>query len=113
MASAGSYSFTARLMLGDGRRGCSGVLVAPGWIATAASCFADPATETVPAGRPALKTVATIGRNDLTSTAGQVREVVELVPREGRDLVLGRLATPTTGITPVKFATTPPPPVRP
>ncbi|WP_330290720.1 FG-GAP-like repeat-containing protein [Streptomyces sp. NBC_00576] len=108
-ASGSTYSFTARLNVGDGQRACSGALVAPGWIATAASCFvADPVTESVPAGRPALKTVATIGTSDLATNAGQVREVVELVPREGRDLVLARLATPTTGITPVKLATTAP-----
>ncbi|MFF2953371.1 trypsin-like serine protease [Kitasatospora sp. NPDC057965] len=106
----GSYAFTAKLDIGDGRRACSGALVDPYWIITAAGCFADdPARPTnVPAGPPALRTTATIGRTDLTTTAGQVRDIAELVPRTDRDLVLARLATPVTDITPLAVATTAP-----
>ncbi|MFL4905765.1 tachylectin-related carbohydrate-binding protein [Streptomyces sp. MMS24-I2-30] len=109
-AASNSYAFTARLDIGDGQRACSGTLVYTDWLLTAASCFAaDPAVSLdVPAGAPAPATTATIGRADLTGTAGQVRSVVELVPHPDQDLVLARLATPVTGITPVGLATTAP-----
>nr|BEK62901.1 hypothetical protein KPHV_01280 [Kitasatospora purpeofusca] len=105
-----SYAFTAKLDIGDGQRACTGALIDPFWIVTAASCFADdPARPaTVPAGPPALRTTATVGRTDLTTTTGQVRDVVELVPRSDRDLVMARLANPVTGITPVAVAGTAP-----
>ncbi|MEU5087740.1 FG-GAP-like repeat-containing protein [Streptomyces sp. NPDC021356] len=102
------FAFAARLDIGDGQRACSAALVAPQWLAASAHCFADDGAAQVPAGKPKWKTTATIGRTDLTSTAGQVREVVELVPRSDRDLVLARLSSPATGITPVALASTPP-----
>ncbi|MGW7547545.1 trypsin-like serine protease [Streptomyces sp. NPDC054770] len=107
-ASGTTYSYTARLDIGDGTRACSGVLVDAEWLLTAASCFvADPAAGlTVPAGRPQLTTTATIGRTDLTTTDGEVRTVVELVPRTDRDLVLARLNRPVTSVAPVSLATT-------
>lgn len=109
-ATDGTYAFTAELAIGDNYRGCTGALIAPQWIATAASCFAtDPAQpETVAAGKPSHKTTATIGRTDLNSTTGAVDEIVELVPYPGRDLVLARLAKPTSGIVPVALATAAP-----
>ncbi|MFD7588644.1 trypsin-like serine protease, partial [Kitasatospora sp. NPDC059811] len=105
----GSYAFTARIDIGNGTRACSGALIDPYWIITAASCFADNPAQpaTVPAGPPALKTTATIGRTDPTTT-GQVRDVAELVPRTDRDLVMLRLANPVTDITPLALSTTAP-----
>ncbi|WEH29047.1 FG-GAP-like repeat-containing protein [Streptomyces sp. AM 3-1-1] len=103
-----SYAFTARLDIGQGTRACSGALVAPNWIATSASCFAEnTSTAEAPEGAPRWKTTATIGRQDLTTTSGQVRDVVEVVPRADRDLVLARLDRAVTGIAPVRLATTP------
>ncbi|MGW2961752.1 trypsin-like serine protease [Streptomyces sp. NPDC001220] len=95
-----SHAFTARLDIGNGTKACSGVLIAPQWVATAASCFADnpAASIKIPAGAPKLKTTATIGRTDLTTTTGTVREVVQLVPRDDRDLVLARLSAPVADI---------------
>ncbi|MFD5922240.1 trypsin-like serine protease, partial [Kitasatospora sp. NPDC127035] len=107
-----TYAFTANLDIGEGKRTCSGALVDPYWIVTAAGCFADnPAIPTtVSAGTPALRTVATLGRADLTTTGGHVADIVELVPRTDRDLVLARLATPVPGIAHLSVATTAPAP---
>ncbi|MYQ49419.1 trypsin-like serine protease [Streptomyces sp. SID4985] len=103
-----TYAATARLDIGDSTRGCSGVLVDTEWLLTAASCFVtDPATSlTVPAGKPALKTTATIGRTDLAGTQGEVRTVVELVPRTDRDVVLARLNRPVTTVAPLALSAT-------
>lgn len=105
-----TYAYTAQVIVGDHDRGCSGVLVDSEWLLTAASCFAaDPATSlTVPAGKPAQKTTATIGRSDLTGTDGAVRDIVELVPRTDRDVVLARLSRPVTNVAPLVLATTAP-----
>ncbi|MFE7816494.1 trypsin-like serine protease [Streptomyces sp. NPDC057433] len=98
--------FTARLDIGQGQRACSAALVDPEWLLTAVSCFAeDPGAElSVPAGVPELRTTATIGRTDLTTTAGQVRQVVELVPRTDRDVVLARLSDPVLNVPPVPLS---------
>jgi len=109
-ATATAYTFTAKLAIGDSFRSCTGTLVNAQWLLTAASCFADDYTVgfTVTAGAPKWKTTATIGRTDLTTTAGQVKDVVELVPHADRNLVLAKLATPVRGITPLRIGTTAP-----
>ncbi|MFB7476253.1 trypsin-like serine protease [Kitasatospora sp. NPDC056184] len=109
-AAAGSYAYTARLDIDNGAKACSAVLIDRLWIITAATCFTETANPgyPAPAGAPAKRTVATIGRTDLTKTDGVQTEVVELVPRADRDVVLGRLATPVDGIAPVPIATTSP-----
>ena len=106
------HTFTARLDIGSGQRACTAALVDSDWLLTAASCFVDDPELglEVPAGTPALATTATIGRTDLTTTGGEQRKVVELVPHENRDLVLGRLARPVTSISPVALATSAPAP---
>nr|WP_037846506.1 trypsin-like serine protease [Streptomyces sp. NRRL S-474] len=109
-ASETTYAYAAQVIVGDHHRGCSGALVGAEWLMTAASCFVDnPAAGlAVPAGKPQRKTTATIGRSDLTSSTGAVREVVELVPRTDRDVVLARLDRPVTGVAPIALATTAP-----
>ncbi|WP_344117566.1 trypsin-like serine protease [Streptomyces blastmyceticus] len=100
----GAYAFTAKLDIGGGQRGCSGVLVDASWLVTAASCFADPGGLDSAAGAPPQKTRATIGRTDLTTSAGQVDDVVEIVPHADRDVVLARLARPVLDVVPVPVA---------
>ncbi|ARZ70424.1 esterase [Streptomyces albireticuli] len=101
-AADGAYAFTAQLDIDEGARGCSAALVEQEWLVTAASCFADDPAKSfkISAGTPKRKTTATIGRTDLSGKGGGVVDVVELVPREDRDLVMARLARPVTGVKP-------------
>ncbi|MFD4172096.1 trypsin-like serine protease [Streptomyces anulatus] len=105
---AGTHTFTAKLEIGEGdtKRACTGALIDPRWVVTASSCFTT-GTATLVRGKPTAKTTATIGRTDLTAAGGHVSEISELVPYEGRDLVMARLAAPAAGISPVTIATTP------
>ncbi|MEV0371709.1 S1 family peptidase [Streptomyces sp. NPDC050636] len=106
----GTYAFTAKLDIGDGKRSCSGALVDKQWVITASSCFAENPNKgfKVSEGAPKWKTTATVGRTNLTQTTGSVTDVVELVPYQGRDLVMAKLAKPVTGVTPVAIGTTAP-----
>ncbi|MGO4463807.1 trypsin-like serine protease [Streptomyces sp. M-16] len=102
-AAAGQLASVVKLNIGDeaNSRACTGILVDQTWIATAASCFAATPGTPVPAGKPALKSTATL-------SDGKAVEVVDLVPRTDRDLVLARLATPAAGIAGIKRATAAP-----
>ncbi|MEW2294516.1 FG-GAP-like repeat-containing protein [Streptomyces sp. NPDC006743] len=97
-ATAGDQAFTARLVIGedDSLRSCSGALVHQQWLLTATSCFAPTPGAVVKPGKPALKTRATVGRQTL--------DVVEVVPRDDRDVAMVRLAEPVTTVTPVALA---------
>ncbi|MFD4756997.1 trypsin-like serine protease [Streptomyces sp. NPDC058426] len=105
-----THAYTAQLVVGSHDRGCSGVLVDADWLLTAASCFADDPAQSlsVPAGAPRKPVTATIGRTDLSSASGAEREIVELVPRTDRDVVLARLNRPVTDVAPAPLATAAP-----
>ncbi|MCY1136577.1 trypsin-like serine protease [Actinoplanes sp. Pm04-4] len=102
-AAAGAYPFVAQVAVSDSFA-CTGSLVAPQWIVTAADCFGPGATD-----RPAQPTTVTIGRSSLAANAtGRVRAVTSLVRHPGGAVVLARLDAPVTDITPVTIATAPP-----
>lgn len=97
-APAGSHLYTAQLRIGenDATRGCSGVLVSKQWMLTAANCFAATPGAEVPAGKPALKSTATLGKQSV--------DIVEVVPRNDRDVVMARLSQPIANVTPVTLS---------
>ncbi|WP_438290443.1 FG-GAP-like repeat-containing protein [Streptomyces sp. HUAS TT7] len=105
-AASGGYAFTAKLNVGEATA-CTGTLVDPQWVLTAASCFT---VDGKPAqtGKPALKTTVTVGRSDLTQATGSVREAVELVPRTDRDVVMVKLSNRIQNVVPAKVASTAP-----
>ncbi len=106
-APSGSHGFVAKVQVGEDRS-CTGALIDTQWIVTAATCFPEniPAGQTAATGAPKKATTAIIGRSDLTTTTGHAVKVVELVGHPNRNLVLGRLATRITDVTPVPIATT-------
>lgn len=97
-AAATDHAFTARLHIGEGDtlRGCSAALVHQQWLLTATSCFAATPGGEVKSGKPALKSTATLG--------GKTLGIVEVVPRDDRDVAMVRLAEPVTTVEPVRLA---------
>ncbi|RKT53669.1 ricin-type beta-trefoil lectin domain protein [Saccharothrix australiensis] len=75
-------------------KACSGALVGPQWVVTAAGCFAPADGATPPPG-----TRVVLG--------AETAEVAGLVRREDRDVVLLELATPVTGATPLGVGAAP------
>ncbi|MGO1053037.1 AbfB domain-containing protein [Crossiella sp. CA198] len=103
-ATDSEYAFAARVHIGE--QACSGALVDPQWVVTAASCFPGNPQGTGVAAPEG--TTATIGRANRFQTTGQVVRVTELARYAGRDLVLAKLADPVNGIAPLRLATTAP-----
>ncbi|MFD8500943.1 trypsin-like serine protease [Amycolatopsis sp. NPDC059657] len=90
-----AYSFVAKLTVGN--RTCSGVLIDAQWVLSANNCFTENAGQ---GGAPKVATQAALG--------SQTRPVVDLVTRPDRDVVLAKLASPVTGIDPVRVGGTAP-----
>ncbi|MFH8372245.1 trypsin-like serine protease [Streptomyces cyaneofuscatus] len=101
-APTGQYVSVVKLNIGDeaNSRACSGTLVDPSWVLTAASCFAATPGAAVPAGRPALTTTATL-------SDGKAVAVTDVVPHSGRDLALARLAAPAAVASATRAAAAP------
>jgi V8-like Glu-specific endopeptidase len=98
----GNYRFTAKIEVGSSVRSCSGALISPDWLLTAKQCFVENTTP----GAPAHATKATIGKTSLSSSAGEVVDVVHVIPRSDRDLALAKLSRPVTVPT-VEFGSAP------
>ncbi|MEU0536363.1 S1 family peptidase [Amycolatopsis tolypomycina] len=102
-AAEGAYTFATKVEVG-GVHGCSGALVAPQWVVTAASCFPENGTQ---AGPPKLASKAIVGQR---GSAGAERAIVDLLFRTDRNVVLAKLAAPVTDVTPVAIGTAAPAP---
>ncbi|MFI0544307.1 FG-GAP-like repeat-containing protein [Streptomyces sp. WSLK1-3] len=99
-------NYVAKVNVGE-QAACTGALIDPQWVLTAATCFA--ADGELSAGKPDVTTTVTVGRTDLSETNVSVQQALWLVPHADRDLVLVRLAARITDPTvkPVGLATTP------
>ncbi|HKN50987.1 MAG TPA: trypsin-like serine protease, partial [Amycolatopsis sp.] len=99
-AADGTYGFVAKISM-DGRA-CTGALLNPEYVITSADCF----PENPQGGAPAKATTATVGRTNLAGTSGHVVKVTNLVTRADRGVVLAKLDTLITDVTPIALGTT-------
>ncbi|RJQ85129.1 esterase [Amycolatopsis panacis] len=82
--------------------GCSGALIAGGWIITAGHCFHDTRDNRVD-GRPEYHMKVALGKRADSDPHGHVTQVVDVRQSPYSDLALARLENPVTDITPLSL----------
>lgn len=111
-AGAGQYPFAVKLtMTGiprtDGTTydsACSAALISPTWISTAGHCFHDVSRNRV-SGPVPYPTTATLNTNNVATSPGEVRNVVEVRQSSTNDIALARLSAPVTDVVPLALGT--------
>jgi secreted trypsin-like serine protease len=105
----GRYRFAVKLTMtgiptasgGKRNSACSGALIAPEWLITAGHCFRD--ANNVRVDYPVADlTTATVGRTDLTGTAGHELKVVAVIQSPTADVSLARLESPVRDVRPLR-----------